>query len=277
MPLGFHRRLMGSLLGPIVASFLMASPALAAEDLTIVGTGDGVDILRALGNAFMEDNKSIWIDIPPSIDSRGGIAAVGSDKAVLGRVARILSDAEASAGIQYEPFARLPSAFYVHPSSKVTSLTNAQLADIYSGRVTNWKDVGGADMRVRVVRREEADSTLVVLRATMPRWRDLVITERSKTAITTQDSIETIRDVAGTIGFGPFTTTLERTSTVLKIDGYYPTDPGYPSSVTLALIYKNTTITPAARAFIAFLGSAKARAVIVKFGSVPVKRNDERS
>ncbi len=159
----------------------------------------------------------------------------------------------------------------------MTSLTNAQLADVYAGRVTNWKDVGGADMRVRVVRREDADSTLVVLRATMPRWRDLAITERSKTATTTQDAVETVRDVAGTIGFGPFTTTLERTSTVLKIDGYHPTDPGYPSSVILALIYKNTTITPAARTFIAFLGSAKARAIIVKFGSVPIKKNDERS
>ncbi len=116
MFLDFRRRLIGT----IAASFLIATPVPAAEDLSIVGTGDGIDILRALGNAFMEGNKSIWIDIPPSIGSGGGIAAVGTDKAVLGRVARILSDAEASAGIQYEPFARLPSAlFYVHPRARV--------------------------------------------------------------------------------------------------------------------------------------------------------------
>ncbi len=262
----------------IATSLIITTSVLAApNELSIVGTGDGIDILRALGSAFMAENKSIWIDVPPSIGSGGGIAAVGSDKAVLGRVARSLTDAEAAAGIQYEPFAKLPSAIYVHPSTGVTSLTNAQLADVYAGRVKNWNQVGGADLRIRVVRREDGDSTLVVLRATMPRWKDLVITDMSKMATTTQDAIDTVRDVPGTIGFGPFTRTLETKTVVLKIDGHYPTDAGYPSSVILALIYKDTTITPSAHAFIEFLGSEKARGIIGQFSGVPIKKIGERS
>jgi len=258
----------------IVASVIITTSAFAASDeLSIVGTGDGIDVLRALSTAFMTEYKSIWIDVPPSIGSGGGIAAVGSDKAVLGRVARALTDAEAVAGIQYEPFAKLPSAFYVHPDSGVTSLTATQLADVYAGRVTNWNQVGGADLRIRVVRREDSDSTLVVLRVTMPRWNDLVITDRSKTATTTQDAIETVRDVPGAIGFGPFTRTLESRTVVIKIDGHYPTDVEYPSGAILALIYKNSTITSAARAFIAFLGTEKARAILEQFGSLPIKKN----
>ncbi len=77
-------------------------------------------------------------------------------------MARALTDAEAAAGLQYEPIAKLPSAFYVHPDAGVTSLTSAQLADVYAGRVTNWNQVGGADLRIRVVRRDEGDSTLRV-------------------------------------------------------------------------------------------------------------------
>jgi phosphate transport system substrate-binding protein len=265
-------------IGTTAALLITTATVLAAPDeLSIVGTGDGIDVLRALGTAFMEENKSIWVDVPQSIGSGGGIAAVGTEKAVLGRVARVLSDAEAASGLQYEPITKLPSAFYVHASTGVTSLTNAQLADIYSGRVTNWNEVGGADLRIRVVRREDTDSTLVILRATMPRWKDLVITDKSKTAITTQDAIETVRDVPGTIGFGPFTSSLEKTAVVLKIDGHYPTDPVYPSSVVLALIYKNTTVTPAARAFIAFLGTEKARTIMIQYGSVPIKKNGNRS
>ncbi len=253
----------------IVTTAAVANP----DELSIVGTGDGIDVLRALSTAFMTENKSIWINIPPSMGSNGGIAKVAANEAVLGRVARALTDAEAASGIQYEPFAKLPSAFYVHPDTGVTSLTSAQLADIYAGRVKNWNQVGGANLRIRVVRREEADSTLIVLRVTMPRWKDLVITDMSKTAATTQDAIDTVHDVPGAIGFGPFTRTLEKRTVVIRIDGHYPTDIEYPSSVVLALIYKKTTITPAARAFIAFLGTDMARNILEQFGTVPIRKN----
>ena len=258
----------------VVALFVGTTIAFAApERLSVVGTGDGIDVLRALAVAFQDENKSIWVDVPPSIESSGGIAAVLSNKAVLGRVARILTDAEAAAGIQYAPIAKLPSAFYVHPDAGVTSLTTAQLADVYSGRVTNWSQVGGDDLRIRVVRRENDDSTLRVLRLTMPRWKGLLITEWSKTALTTQDAIETVQEVPGAIGFGPFTKNLEKKTVVIKIDGHYPTDVEYPSDITLALIYKNSTITPAARSFAAFLGTEKARAIIENLGGIPMQNN----
>ena len=106
------------------------------------------------------------------------------------------------------PVFRLPAAFFVHRVAGVSGLTSAQLADIYRGKITNWRDVGGADLRIRVVRREDQDSTLLVLRQSMPGWKDLVITEKSKTAVTTQDCSNTVKEVEGAIGFGPFTRAL---------------------------------------------------------------------
>src|SRR5215204_5017330 len=144
------------------------------------------------------------VTIPPSIGSGGGIAAVGAGKASLGRVARTLTEAELGRGLVYTPVLRLPSAIFVHPSAQATDLTAAQLVDIYAGKITNWKEVCGTDLRIRVVRREEADSTLTVLRDSMPGWKDLAITERSKLATSTQEAIETVRLVEGAIGFGPF-------------------------------------------------------------------------
>ena len=94
----------------------------------------------------------------------------------------------------------------------MTGLTSAQLADIYRGKITNWRDVGGADVRIKVVRREDQDSTLLVLRQSMPGWKDLAITEKSKTAVTTQDCFDTVKEVEGAIGFGPFTAALEMPS-----------------------------------------------------------------
>jgi len=261
----------------IAAAFLVLCVAginTASADprrLDVVGTGDGIDVLRAVAARFMQQEGSARIEIPPSIGSGGGIAAVGSGKAILGRVARRLTDTEAASGIVYKAVARLPSAFIVHPGCGVSAVTSDQLVAIYSGRLVNWKELGGADLRIRVVRREDQDSTLTVLRASMPGWRDLEITEKSKTATTTQEAIETVRDVPGAIGFGPFSRPLEQGLTVLRVDGHYPTDADYPSSVVLALIYLNTLQDPDASAFLRFADTQQAADVITGLGSLPVR------
>jgi len=241
-----------------------------SEEIAIVGTGDGIDILRDLTSSFNATADDLTFTVPPSIGSGGGIAAVGSGTAVLGRIARGLTETELSRGIVPTPLARMPSAIFVHPSAGVKGLTSEQLREIYAGTITNWREVGGADQRVRVVRREEADSTLVVLRASMPGWRDLQISDRSKLATSTQEAIETVRTVEGTIGFGPFTRTLENSVVVLRIDGNYPTDPEYPSSATLALIHLERTVTPAAKDFLRFAQSPAARDIIHRLGAIPL-------
>ena len=261
---------------PLATRLLLAVPfALAglnahAADLSVVGTGDGIDLLRALGAAYTADHPETNVIVPPSIGSGGGIAAVGSNKEVLARAARPLSDSEKEAGLIATPVFRLPSAFFVHRSAGVTSLTSAQLADVYSGKITNWKNVGGQDVRIKVVRREDADSTLQVLRQSMPGWKNLAITEKSKTAVTTQDCIDTVKEVPGTIGFGPFTKALEMELSVLKIDGHHPTDRSYPSAVTLTFVHKDATLTPEAKQFIAYAKTGKAKTVLTSMGGVPV-------
>ena len=252
---------------PLVA---MSLSSLQAADLSVVGTGDGIDLLRALGAAYTADHPDTNVVVPPSIGSGGGLAAVGSNKEVLARVARPLSDSEKEAGLVATPVFRLPSAFFVHRSAGVLSLTNAQLADIYSGKVTNWRDVGGQDVRIKVVRREDQDSTLLVLRQSMPGWKDLTITEKSKMTVTTQECIDTVKEVPGAIGFGPFTKALEMELAVLKIDGHYPTDRGYPSAVTLTFVHKESTVTPEAKRFIGYVKAAKAKTVLTSMGGVPV-------
>jgi len=252
------------------AAFSLAASSAFAEQYRVVGTGDGMDVLTALGAAYTADNPGSIVVIPPSIGSGGGIAAVGSEKEVLGRIARPLSPTERELGLVATPVFRLSSAIYVHPSVGIAGLTSDQLRDIYAGRIVNWSEVGGNDLRIKVVRREEADSTLLVLRQSMPGWDKLDITERSKMALTTQESIETVRQVRGAIGFGPFTKLLEPETRVLLIDGKHPTSPGYPSAVTVSYIHKNTTVTREALAVIDYARSSKAGALLQAMGAVPV-------
>ena len=241
-----------------------------AGDLSVVGTGDGIDLLRALGAAYTADHPETNVIVPPSIGSGGGVAAVGSDKEILARIARPLSDSEKEAGLVATPVFRLPSSFFVHRAAGISGVTSTQLADIYRGKITNWREVGGADLRIKVVRREDQDSTLLVLRQSMPGWKDLTITEKSKTAVTTQDCIDTVKEVAGAIGFGPFTRALEMELAVLKIDGHYPTDHSYPSAVTLSFLYKDATVTADAKSFIGYAKAGKAKTVLTSMGGVPI-------
>jgi phosphate transport system substrate-binding protein len=251
-------------------AMMMACADTRAAELPVVGTGDGIEILRVVGAAYSADNPQTTVLVPPSIHSSGGVAAVGSNKEVLGRIARPLSESEKAAGLIAVPVFRLPAALYVNRSAGVSGVTAEQLADIYAGTVTNWRQVGGADLRIKVVRREDVDSTLNVFRSTMPGWKDLVITEKSKTATTTQDAFDTVRTVDGAIGFGPYTKELEADLVVLRIDGRYPTDRDYPSAVTLSIIYKEATITPEARKFVEFFRTDKAKVLLSGVGSVPI-------
>ena len=257
--------------GFTVAAF--ASSAIAqTTNIKVVGTGDGVDLLRALAADFHKQHPKAVIEIPPSVGSGGGIAAVGAGKASLGRVARALNDSEKASQIEYVPIAKIPSAILANPSVGVSGITSKQLVDIYAGRINNWSEVGGADLRIRRVRREDEDSTLLALRKLMPGWKDLVITENAKMAWTTQESIETVRSVTGAIGLGPYSRHLGEDLTVLRIDGKFPDEEGYPSSVELALIFRRDLNEPSAKAFVDYAHSDSAREIMRTFGAVPIRK-----
>ena len=255
----------------VAAGFLAAALTSSfANELRIVGTGDGMEQLRALGSAYTADNPATLIIVPPSIGSGGGIAAVGAEKEILGRIARPLTEKEKELGITEVPIFKLPAAFYVHKSAGVSNLTYQQVTDIFAGKIANWKDVGGADMKIKVVRREEEDSTLLVLRAMVPGWTDVEITSKSKMAFTTQESFDIVRQVEGAIGFGPFSKSADPELVFVSLEGRDPTDPKYPSANTISYIYKNSTVTKEAMDVVDYARSPKAKAFLSRIGGVPV-------
>jgi phosphate transport system substrate-binding protein len=168
------------------------------------------------------------------------------------------------------PVVRLPSAIFVHPSVRVRNVTAAQLVDLFEGRITNWRDLGGDDQRVRVIRREDGDSTLGVLRTSLPGWQDLQFTEKSKLAKTTQEMLEDVQGFEGAIAFGPYTRALEAHIGVMRIGGFHPTDAAYPSYVTLRLAFRVSDVTPQAIGFIRYARSEKAQRLFTTLGGLPV-------
>lgn len=266
----FHRLMISAVLAVSLAgaTFACIAPALAASQ-AIPGTGDGSEILQALAEKFSKAGGKIQIEIPPSTGTGGGIAAVSDGRATIGRIARPLSAAEVAAGLVAIPVMKIPSAFFVHASTGVRGLTYEQLSGIYSGAVTSWNDVGGAQGKIRVVRRENEDSTLKTLRASMPGWRDLVLTPRSKTAVTTQDAVLSVKETEGAIGFGPRSSAIDKGLTILVLEGIESTSAAYPSAVTVSLVTKSGVDLGDAQDFVAFVKSAEAQDLILAMGGIP--------
>jgi phosphate transport system substrate-binding protein len=256
--------------GLLFVLFVAAFPAnTLAGSLNVVGTGDGIDMMTALARDYNAAHHGVEVTVPPSVGSGGGIAAIGSGAEFLARIARPLKPSESEQGIKAVPVARLPSAFLVHRGVGINKLSARQLAGIFDGTVRNWQELGGPDLSIKVVRREDADSTLVVLRESMPHWKDLQLTPKSKLAMTTQEALDSVETVEGAIGFGPFTRELEKRVTVLRVDGVYPGEDKYPSAVLLAVAYKDAP-TPEAARFIEYLKSAPASRIMTEFGANPL-------
>jgi phosphate transport system substrate-binding protein len=254
----------------------MASPAWP-DDLTVPGTGDGLDVLRSVAAAYSGDSPQALVRIPSSVHSQGGIDALRNGSAVLARIARPLTPSEKAEGLIETPVFRIPSSFLINAAALVHHLTAQQTARIFNGETANWREVGGPDLRIKVVRREERDSTLKVLRATMAGWHDLALTERSRLARTSQEVAEIVSETPGAIGFGPYSRLLESNLIVPKIDGRDPMDGSYPSSVTLSFVHRADTVTQPAHAFALFLFSPQAQNYIRVFGGSPLPGNGLRS
>jgi phosphate transport system substrate-binding protein len=254
----------------VAVGLCLSSTPSFANYLKIAGTGEGLEIVQALGAVFTADNPNMPAIILPSTGSDGGVAAVQQDNEVLGRVARPLLITEQAHGLRYTPSFTLASAIYVHPSVTVGSLSTEELADVFSGRITNWRELGGPDLRIKVVRRQDDESTLIVLRATMSGWHDLKFTDRSKTAYTAQESLGWVSEIEGAIGLGTYSTVIEERVHALKINGRHPAEPSYPSQITVGFVHKGNVMTDEARAFLMFLASSKASSLVERMGAIPV-------
>jgi phosphate transport system substrate-binding protein len=243
-----------------------------AEELTIVGTGAGASVLEKVGKAFTAKNPDITIVVPPSIGSGGGVKAVGNDENVLGRVSRKIKDKEKNLELTYAAYAKLPIVFYVNSTVGVKNLTSGQIADIYSGKITNWQEVGGSDGKIRVIRREDGDSSLKVLLNTVPGFKDIELTKKSKTTYSDPETLDTCEKTPGSIAFGAYSDVKDNKNiTALSLDGVKASSANYAHVGELGLIYKEKNNTGNVRTFIEFITSGAANDVLADAGAIPVK------
>ncbi len=134
----------------------------ASKDLSGTITMAGSTSMEKLANAFAEafNEKYPNVTITPEFTgSSAGLEALEAGTVQIGNASRALSEDEKAAGIVENIVAIDGIAVIVDLENDVTELTSEELAKVYTGEVTNWSELGGADEQIVVIGREAASGT----------------------------------------------------------------------------------------------------------------------
>lgn len=113
-------------------------------------------VIASLSEAFMAEHTGVVITYDPT-GSGSGITAAAEGTADIGLSSRALKDGET--GLDATVIALDGIAVVINGANAVGDLTLEQIAGLFTGRITNWKDVGGADAPVAVIGREAGSGT----------------------------------------------------------------------------------------------------------------------
>ncbi len=247
------------------------SLCLAKQTLTIKGTGDSEKLMRILGQYFEKNNPGIHIVVPPSIGSNGGIKALVAGKTDLARTARPLKENEKRPGMVEIMFASSPVVFVVNKSvTGVVDINFAEVVGIFTGRIQNWKELGGPNRKIYLVDREADDSSRNMLIKLLPGFPK---TSEGKVFFTVTEALQAITAHEYTIGFLPLPATHYEELKVLTLNGFTPDDPTYPCSNSFYIVSHGQP-SGIAKQFIDFLFSAPSQKIISELGLIPLNKRD---
>ena len=135
-----------------------AAPAGVKGTVALAGSTSMQKLCEAMMESFMEEYPDITVTAEYT-GSGAGLEAVAAGKTDIGNSSRALKDSEKAAGVEENVVAIDGIAVITNKAGKVQDLTTEQLSDIYTGKITNWKDLGGDDEAIVVIGREAGSGT----------------------------------------------------------------------------------------------------------------------
>ena len=127
-------------------------------NVSLNGSTSMEKFVNALKEAITEEYPNLTLE-PQFTGSGAGIEAVTNGTADIGDVSRALTDEEKAGGLVENIVALDGIAVVTDTANTATNLTTQQLKDIYTGKITNWSEVGGADQNIVVIGRESGSGT----------------------------------------------------------------------------------------------------------------------
>jgi len=228
---------------------------------------------------FVKANPGVKISYE-GLGSGTGLKQLAEGTVSLAGSSRDLKKSELDAGLVPVVIARDALAVVVNKDIPVANLTKDQLAGIYAGTITNWKEVGGKDEAIAVVNRDETSGTFGAFKEIVLDPGKLAFT---KNAIVAKENGEVAAKVASTpgaigyVGLGFVDEVTKSGGKALSVNGVLPSvktalDDSYPLSRSLYLATKGKAKSGSVeKAFIDYVLSARGKIIVKEAGFVPLK------
>ena len=229
-------------------------------------------VIGFLSEAYMEENGDVKITYNPT-GSSAGIQAVSEGRCDIGLASRDLKDEE-QADLTGTVVAIDGIGIIVNPENPVKDLSIEQVGKIYTGEISNWKDVGGNDAAIVCIGRDAASGT-------RDGFEEVTGTkdkcQYSQELTSTGDVVQTVSGNPNAIGYASVASVNDSVKAV-SIQGVTPTtetiqDGEYKIQRNFVLVTKKeASLSAAAQDFFDFATSPQADSLITEAGAVPIKR-----
>ena len=255
----------------ICVSMLLAGCQAANNTVSTDGSTSMEKVIGALGESFMANNKGTTVTYNPT-GSSAGIKAVLEGSCDIGLSSRSLKDEEKAQGLKESILAYDGIAVIVHPDNPVADLSLEQIADIYTKKITNWKEVGGSDAEIVLIGREAASGTRDGFES-ITNTKDSCQYRQELTS--TGDVITTVSTNPDAIGYASLASIKDNVKAV-TVNGVAPSeatvkDGSYVVQRPFVLVTKEgVTLSETSQKFFDYALSADAADIISAAGAVPL-------
>ncbi|MBV1841161.1 phosphate ABC transporter substrate-binding protein [Photobacterium ganghwense] len=257
----------------------LAFGAQAKETITVTGSTSVSHVIEVLAETYSSEHTDTLIAVQ-GIGSSAGINAVKKNAADLGMSSRYLQTEEINPDIETVTIAHDGIALVVNKDNPVSNLTKTQIEKIYHGEITNWKDVGGPDLKMAVVSRENASGSRFSFEDFMGLTQEIggqTVSDINPQVLvvntngTVKSLVSRNKHAIGYVSLG----SVDDSVKALSFEGVPPTlanleNGQYKISRPFLMLYKPAKVKKSAKAFVDYLVSAPGQTILEQRGYVPV-------
>ena len=254
---------------PAPAASTPAAPAALSGTVNLDGSTSMEKVIKILIESFNETYPDVTISYNGS-GSGSGITAAIDATADMGLSSRELKDEEKAKGAVAHVVALDGVAVVVNPENAVEDLTKEQIAKVFSGEITNWKDLGGADAPIAVLGREPGSGTRGAFEELVGVVDKCVYNAEYSS---TGDVIGQVSTNPNAIGYASLSAVSDSVK-ALKVNGLVCSedtvkDGSFPIQRPFLIVTKDgTALSDAAQAFLDYAQSAEVADLIAQAGAV---------